>query len=452
MARAVILVGLAGASGCFHATPYSATAAQDQWRSMRDAAAERAPDHSASGATAAGAGAGLSAEETYALALANNPDVAALEALAETSSAEIQAARQLENPQLRLTGFDVDDVISSQAALNIGLRMPIPRPGTLRARVAGATVAAEGQRQLSADAKRLIRERVYKLFARLAMHSADLEHLARATALRAERREQLAARAELAVATHVDVAMAEVLHAEAKRAQAEVAGELAEVEQELARLAGTQGPVRFQVDAEQLKVVQTRFDRDALTDRALESRPELHAAHARVVEAQAQAHLARSEAWPWFDWAQLQYRASPGGTPTAFGFGVALTLPVLSWNRGAIKASRATVRQRELEERARIVSVAGEVDEAVARVERSAARVVELERDLLPAVEEATRQAHEALATGALDPIVANDIDVQAVTAQRVHLAALLEHREAVIELEAMVGTPLDDATKEAER
>ncbi len=441
MARAVIALGLGVASGCFHATPYSPAAAQEQWRALRDASAERAPrGREGIDADAATAGPGLTAEQTYALALANSSEVAALEALAETSSAEIQAARQLENPQLRLTGFDVDDVISSQPALNIGLRMPIPRPGTIRARVAGAKVAAEGRRSLSADARRLLRERVFKLYARLAMRSAELEQAAQVVALRDERRVQLAARAEQAVATSVDVAMAEVLYAEAKQAEAEVRIELADVEEELARLAGTRGAVKFQVDPAQLRVESAALDRDALIDRALESRPELHAAHAQLVEAQAQVHLARSEAWPWFEWAQLQYRAAPGGTPTAFGFGVALTLPILSWNRGAIKASRATVRQRELEERARIVAIAGEVDEAVGRVERTAARVAELERELLPAVEEATRQAEAAIATGALDPLVANEIQVRAVTARRTHLAALLEHREAVIELDTVIG------------
>lgn len=438
MARALIVLLLGAVAGCFHATPWSPAAAQQQLRSLRDEAQARAPQ-----AAMPASGHGLTADETYALARAHSPEVLALTALTDTAMAEVHAARQLENPQLRLTSFNVDDAISSQPALNIGLRVPIPRPGTVRAQAAGAEVAVEGPRGLAEDAERLLRSRVDLLFARLAALTADLEHAARASELRAERREQLSARAELAVATRVDVAMAEVERAGAGQELARVRDAIAEVEEQLARLAGLRGPVRFEAGPEQLHVVEADHDRDALTERALASRPELRTAHARVVEAEAAAHVARSEAWPWFDWAQLQYRAAPDSSPSAFGLAVALTLPVLSWNRGEIKASKALVRQRRAEQHARIVTVADEVDAAVAKVERTATRVLELERELLPAVEAARREAQTALATGALDPIVANDIELEAVEARRAHLAALLEHREAVIGLESVVGGPL---------
>jgi outer membrane protein TolC len=211
------------------------------------------------------------------------------------------------------------------------------------------------------------------------------------------------------------------------------------------------GAVRFQVEPEQLDVVETTLDRDALIERALESRPDLRTTHALVVEAEAEAHVARAEAWPWFDWVQLQYRAGPGSPPTAFGFGVSITLPVLSWNRGAIKASKALVRQRRVEHDARIIAIADEVELAAARVERTGQRVLAIEQQLLPAVELATREARDAVATGALDPMEANDVELQAVDARRAHLSALLEHREAVVMLESVVGGSLDHAAKETD-
>ena len=366
-----------------------------------------------------------------------------LAATSEVAVAEIQAARQLENPQLRLTSFNVDDVLANQPALNIGLRMPIPRPGTVRASAAAAQGAADGQQGLTDDAKRLLREQVDLRFAELTVLTADLEHAQRADQLRVQRREQLTERADLKVATRVDVAMAEVERARATQDVVLVRERIAELEEQLARLAGIRGPARFQPDPEHLRVLGADLDRDALVDQALASRPELRAAHALVVEAEAEAHVARAGAWPWFDWAQIQYRAGPGSPPTAFGFGVSLTLPVLSWNRGEIKASKALVRQRRAEQRGRAVVVADEVDAAAARVERTAARVLELERELLPAMETARREAEAAVADGALDPIVASEIEAEAVDTRREHLAALLEHRIAVVTLEAVVGAPL---------
>jgi cobalt-zinc-cadmium efflux system outer membrane protein len=455
MARALSSLPLAAVMGsaavmssalgmaCFHATPYSPTAAQEQWRSMRDEEAARASATAASAAT----GPGLTADETYALALAHSPDVMALSAMTDAATAEIQAERQLENPQLRLTSFNIDDVVANQPALNIGLRMPIPRPGTVRARVAGAEGAAEGQRNLTEDAKRLLREQVDLLFAQLAVLSADLEHATRAAELQAERREQLDVRAGHSVSTRVDVALAAVEEAEVREDLVELRDAIALTQEQLARLAGIRGPVRFEIDPELVRPAEP-VERDLLIERALASRPELRTAHAFVVEAEAEAHVARAEAWPWFDWVQLQYRAAPGSTPTAFGLGVSITLPVLSWNRGAIKASKALVRQRKAEQDARIVAIADEVDAAAALVERTRERVLALERELLPAVEVATHEARSALASGTIDALDANEVEIKAVAAKRTHLAALLEHRQAVVALEALVGGSPGDLPK----
>lgn len=439
MARRLVAAALGLGTGCFHATPYSPSAAHEQWRAAQQADAARA----STSADPTARGPGLTADEAYALALARSPDVEALSAATDAATAEIQAARQLDNPQLRLTGFNVDDVISSQPALNIGLRVPIPRPGTVHAQVAAAEVIADGQRSVAEDAKRLLRQRIDLSFAELTVLTEDLAHATRATELHARRSEELAARADQAVATRVDVARAEVERARAAQELGLVADRLEEVQAELARLCGIRGGARFQPDPAHLRVTRADLDRDALTERALATRPELRTAHAQVVEAEAEAHLARASAWPWFDWVQLQYRAAPGSTPSAFGLGVALTLPVLSWNRGEHKASRARVRQRRAEQQALVVRVADELDAAAARVERTAARVGELERELLPAIEAARAEAETALATGALDPLVASDIELDAVAAHRAHLAALLEHRRAVVELEAALGEPL---------
>lgn len=441
MARALMLVALSLGAACYHATPYSASSSQAKWRAMRSGT-------STSGArpTAPSSGAVLTVEQTYELALANNADVAALSAAADVAAAEVGAAKQIDNPQLRLTGFNVDDVLANKTQMNVGLRVPIPRPGSVRARVEGAKQLARGRQSVTEDAKRLIRARVYKLYARLAMLNEDLEQTESAMALRAERRDQIAARAELAAATKLDVAMADVLDARAKQDHAIVRDQIEVVEQELALIAGITAPVHFAADPAQFEVFDSELDREALTELAMTNRPELVNAHANLEAAKADAYVARGEAWPWFDWAQVQYRAERNSQPSAFGFGVAIALPVLSWNRGAIKASRALVRQRQVEENARIALVAGEVDRAAGEVERTARRVEEVERELLPQAEAATREAEAALASGALDPIVASEVDTQAVDARRVHLAALLAHREALIDLESVVGAPLPSA------
>jgi len=439
MARALILAPLSSLllAACFHGHSYAPQRTVTTWREMQPAG-QRSTTSARSAAPAPGEP--LTADRAYALALASSPALAAADARADVAEAGIKAARQLENPELRLTNFNVDDVVSSQPGMNIGVRLPIPRPGTLRARAQGAKLGAEAERGLADDARRQLRAAIFKLYARMAMLHADLEQLARASTLRGTQRDEVGARASQSVATDLDLALAEVAHAQSLDEAARIRGEMTRVEAELQRLIGATAPPTMQVDPAELQLRDLDLDRDALTERAMTARPELRTAQTRVGQAQAEVYLARSAAYPWFDWAQVQYRASPSSSPASFGFGVAITLPVLSLNRGEIKASRALVRQRELEERAQIVAVASEVGEAIERVEQTARRVKALETRLLPQIETATRAAESALAAGALDPVTADTIAARMVAARRTHIAAQLEHREAVIDLETAIG------------
>lgn len=442
MARALTLALAALASGCFHAEPYSSKKTLATWRAMQEPKASSAGGAGARKAEPPAPGAALTAEQAYQLALAQSPELAVLDARSEVAAAQVGAARQLDNPQLRLTNFNIDDAIAGGPGMNIGLRVPIPRPGTVRARVKGAELGAEAQESAADDARRQLRGRVYKLFARMAMLTADREQALRAAELRRARRDLIGARVQQSVSTRLDAALAEVAYAEAHDETARIDAELGRLHGELERLIGA-GPQQFQLDPGELQLRDTELDEEALTARAMESRPELRGVQTRVGQAKADLHLARSKAWPWFDWAQIQYRAGPNATPASFGFGVALTLPIFSWNRGEVRASRALVRQRELEERAKIAAVAAEVDEAAERARRTAKRAQELEGTLLPQIEAAGREADAALAAGGLDPLVANDIAAKTVAARRVLLAAKLEHREALIDLETAVGGPL---------
>jgi outer membrane protein TolC len=443
MARPLIVLVSLLLTACFHGQSYTPQRTVSTWREMRGpsaAAGTSAP------APAPAPGQPLTAYQAYALAIAGSPELAAAEARVEVAEAGIQAARQLDNPQLRLTNFNVDDVVNNKPGMNIGLRVPIPRPGTIHAKVEGARLGAEGQRGLAEDTRRQLRARIFKLYARMAMLRADLEQHTRAGQLRGGQRDEIGARASASVATDLDVALAEVAHVQSLDQAARIEGEMTRVAAELQRILGATEPPTLQVDPGELKLRDLELDRDALTERAMGSRPELRMANTLVGQAQAEVYLARSEAYPWFDWAQVQYRAGPNANASSWGFGVAMTLPVFSLNRGAIKASRALVRQREFEERAQIAAVASEVGEAVERVEQTARRVKELETKLLPQIETATRAAGAALAAGALDPVTASTVATRMVEARRTHIAALLEHREAVIDLETAIGGAITPA------
>lgn len=453
MAREVIACALGLLTACFHASPYSP---QQSTAALRAMQAPRTSSTTVPGSVPApAAGELVTAEQAYELAVANNLDIATLTGGAQVAEAEIRAQRQIDNPQLRVTNFNLDDTGAPGApSANVGVRVPIPRPGTVRTRTRGAKLVADALQGDTEEAKRELHGTIYRLYASLAMSTADLEQAARLTELHRVHREHVAARVEQAVSTKLDLALADVSHAEAREEEADIREGIALVEAELQRLTGVAVPLRFRADPAELRLVELDIDRDVLTTHAMEARPDLRGGHAYVGAAQAELHLARSAAWPWFEWAQVQYRAGPGSTAKSWGFGIALTLPIFSWNRGEIRAAKARVRQREIEQRSRIAAVAIGIDEAMARVERTAVRVREIESGLLPRLEEAAREADAALATSAIDFLVAHELRLKSVEARRKHLEALLAHREAVIDLETVVGAPIarDTAPREPEQ
>lgn len=444
MARPLILLAALLTAGCFKAPMVTSQRSLSTWREMQAADNRREPGQPAPGQPAPGDP--LTSDQAYALALSRNPSLAVAEAEVDVAEAEIGASKQLENPTLRLTNFQIDETVAGRPGMNLGLRAPIPRPGSIQARATAARLVAEGAESRAEAARRRLRVDIRRHFAELAFYTADLDELTRAAELADKRIQQLRARVDQAVATRVDLSLAEVEHAELLDELSRVRGELARTEAALSLLVSPGTSQTFVVDRDELKITDVALDRGALTDKAVGARQELRETQTRTGEAQAEEYLARNEAWPWLAWAQVnyQFRAAPSTAMTtstpAFGFGLALDIPLFSLNLRKIKAAKAVVRQRQLEERAAVALVATEVAAAMARLATADARVREIERSLLPQIEEAARHAEAALSAGGLDAIKALEIADRQVAARRVHLGALYERRDAVLGLEAALG------------
>ncbi|MBL9104992.1 MAG: TolC family protein [Myxococcales bacterium] len=440
--RPALLALVLLAPACFRAPAPSGQRSLATWHAMRDTTPPGARAN-AGGAPSPAPGEALTAEQAYRLALARNPDLAIAEAEADVAEAQIGEAKQLENPTLRFTNFQVDETVG-RPGFNLGLRAPIPRPGSRHARIQAAKMVAGGARARAEAARRLLHAEVQRLFARLALLTADLEELARAAELAERRRQQIAARVDRAVATRVDLSLATVDHAEIVDEVSRVRSEKAATESEITALVAPGTRQTYRVGPADLEPSALAGDRDALIERAVAARPEPRAGQSSTGAAEAELYLARNEVWPWLTWAQVNYAINPTAmtatSQNAFGFALALDLPLLSWNRGKIRAARALVRQRNLEERAAVATVAAEVDAALARVREADRRLQDLDANLLPQVEDAARQADEALAAGGLDLEAVLEIHERRIAARRLRLAALYERRDAVLALEAAIS------------
>lgn len=441
VARALILhvvITLLGAA-CFHESAPGDTRALAVWREIERGEAERAQE-----ATAMMTPSGehlLYAEQAYLLAVAASREVAIQNAEVAVEEANIMRARQLENPEMRLTNLRPGGLESGSSRLDIAVRVPIPRPWNLHAGARGARHATAAAQVEVEEAKRTLRARIFKLFARLARMRADHVLVEEVGHRRAKRRTIVSGRIDKAMATRLDLKFADIEYQEAAAEIARSGDRIAALESELRRTCGAGPHVQFETRADELTRGVMYRERVSLTEAALSRRPDVRAAASRVGAAEAGAYVARGSAWPWFGWAQLGHTlpAAVG----AWGFGVTIEVPLLNWKRGQIRGADAQVRLRKLQEQASVQAVVHEIDEALERVTRTAAHAQLLETGVLAELREALDLAAKGVAARVIDPLDVVDLEIKQIEAQRRHLAATLEHREALIDLEAALGGPL---------
>lgn len=409
--------------GCFRAPTWSPGSVAATWQPTPLAAEE------------------LDRERAAAQAVARSPEVAAARAAARAAEAGVSAADQLVNPELRLSQLRLDQMVDGQTTVELGLRFKPERPGAIDARVYQATMAVEEARAAVGEAERRAAAGARSLVERVATARRAVSALDAEIAVREELRRAIAERVEAAAEKKTRLAETDMDLAAARDDRGALELERAEAEATLARTIG--GSVQL---AGEPALVELADDDDALVRRALEARPALRAQQARIAAAQGDAWVARSEAWPWISFVQVDYDLEPEPEPLAFGVGLGVDLPLFSWNSGAIEEADARIAGLRGGLDAAAQAVASEVSTAAARVRATASRVRAVRDGLIPAVDAARVTIEEAVTSGSEDPIAGIRARLESARAQTRLVRALAAHREAVAALEAVLGEPVTPA------
>jgi multidrug efflux system outer membrane protein len=424
----VLLLAALLLPACFRASPQSAA------RALR--LLESQP-------RAAGAARSLDREQAVRLAVAQSPELLAART-AEAEAAGEARDTTLENPTLRLRDVELDKAADGTPELQLGLRVPIPQPLLLSAEAQRGRLRAEEAQAERSDLERRTRAEVKKLFARLALVEQAARRLKEILPLLARYRTLAAERVREGASTELDATLPLLRLAEAEDQRAALALERVRIERRLRTLTGVSGRTGFAVAASDLETAPVRqLEAAALVRHALARRQDLRRAAARVGVAEADTYLLRVRRWPWLRYLEVSYHVTPVLDPRRFELALAVELPIFNWRRGELSAREARLEGRRLEERARVLEAARDVSDACERVRLSAARLAELGRSLLPALEAGARAASKAVEDGALDPVRASVALFRKLRAERRYLEAQLAAREAGIDLEAAVGGAL---------
>jgi cobalt-zinc-cadmium efflux system outer membrane protein len=374
---------------------------------------------------------------------------AVMHARAQVAEAVTEEEGQLENPELRISGIQLDDILQDKPKLDLGLRISPARPGEIDAKVAAARAEASAVRAEAKMEENLAEAEARWMFANVLLFDAEIEAAEAEAAARKKLADVTRARVERALATRVDEAFAAL---EREEAAEEAADLKAQREVALGALLDRLGlppssKVRLVGDPIDPASLPALPEEEALVEAALAARPELAAAAARMDVAGANAYIERTKRWPWISFVQLGYDFEPSVREgLGWTFAAAVELPLFSINTGGVlRADAQKVEARRVFE-AEVSRIVAEV-RARHREARTARDLVRSYRDrAVQAADSASEAVAAALDAGQSDLVEMALVERQRSATRRQRLKLLRRYHEALAALSAAVGKKLPAA------
>lgn len=451
----VAVVAVAALVGCVGPVPASGgdravAIYRERLRPSGARAAAGTGEEGLAGGASAGAAApapeSLTADEAVTLAKARSAALAAWEARADAATAKVAAAGALENPQLRVSQLRLDQIAAGKPEERTALRVSVPRPGEIEAKVAVAR-AEEAEARARAHAEAIaIEADVRWLFDDVVLLEAQI---AAADAVAEARRavaDRMKTRLDASEATALEEAMAAMAAVDAEQDRAELAADRSAARAALLERLGLDAGAGVQLVGAPLDAWPPAPlpGEPALVEEALRRRPEIEVAAARVDASDARASLERAKRWPWFSFLEAGYQVGPG-IPAGLGwtFQAGVEVPILDTNRAGVAAADAAQAAAKKALDAAVERVAREVSLRLRAARDAATLVTELRARALPVTARAETVVKRALEGQNVDVVRALTVDERRVVLELRLLRALRRHRVAVAELRRAVGGPL---------
>ncbi|MBL8741342.1 MAG: TolC family protein [Myxococcales bacterium] len=385
----------------------------------------------------------LTLADALARAKAHSSSVIAAKAELAARKAQVDAAAEVENPELRIGQLRLDQLTHDQEEVEVKLRVKPPPPLQNDALRAEAEADA---RYAAADLNEAERETIAA--ARLAYYeTAALDRAMEATkrlaALQERRGKVLEQNATQNRATSLDLALASVDRAKVDDDLATLAGQRRRSLGRLGDAVGLTLPEDVELDPldfSRLAVVEVPSE-SALVKLGLENAPELERRAAEIDAAAATVDQERSTQIPWFSFLELGYHFSPGTIdPEGFTFGAGIRLPIFDPRIGAVDAAEAqkTALMRHFD--ADASSLKGLVLDARREVVAAQQSVGADREKLREAAKAAAREADKAMEVGQLDELSAIKIQSDAAKLAVDDAKAVQRMLEALAELERLTG------------
>lgn len=393
----------------------------------------------------------LTADKAVALAKDNSARLAALESRATAAAAVVAATDQYQNPVLTLSNLHLDDMVDGKPRVRTALKIPLPRPGEIAAKVAAAR-ATEATARAAALAEALaIEADVRWLFDNVVLLDAEIAAAEAVAGARRELAARMKERLAAAEATKIDEAMVELAATLAEQDSAEWRAQRAQAQSDLLDRLGLDpaATVHLVGDRTAAWPPPALPTEEALVETALRLRPEIQIAAARIDGADARVHIESANRLPWLSSVEVGYDFAPD-TDAGLGwvFRAGIDLPIFNSNRAALGAATSA---RTAEKRALagdVERVAREVRLCLREANAAEALVTEFRRQALPVAERAGIETKRALDDRGIDVMRSLSVDEHRVLVELRLLRLVRRYRTAVSDLRRAVGGSLPLETK----
>lgn len=387
--------------------------------------------------------------ELQAEALAANPGLLALRAMADAATARVPESGTLPDPMLMVGAMnlglpELDAGMPASMLPSIQLSQTFPFFGKLGLREEMAEADGEAARVAVEEAE-------WRVRARVAQHFHDLYALDRNLAVNRSTMEllqdfQSVARSLYASGTgrQGDVIRADVevarMDAEIRRQEATRAARAASLNALLDR------PGDREMGTPAVDSLPAGFPApDTLLAWALETRPALEGEAVKLERARRGVELAKKDFWPDFT-VSAQYGRRGGDQPRSMGglmIGASIPVHAGSRQRPRVEAARAMERAAEAGVSGALAAVDAELRTVLAELERSRTLMTLYRHEILPAAEANVASSLASYRVGAVDFATLVDAQLAVDRFQRDFHRLEADYGTAVAILEAAVGRVL---------
>ncbi|MFA4838840.1 MAG: TolC family protein [Candidatus Neomarinimicrobiota bacterium] len=272
----------------------------------------------------------------------------------------LKSARNIPNPELRLTDITTRNYKDDFDELRIGMRFRLPGLGEMGEDRQDATVSLGEQKNNELIYRQELIADVRRDYFSVILHDKLKELSEKRVGLEDRRIKIIEEMVAVGSRSIVYYTKAKMRHADSVNDYAREVQSQIEARRKLSRRTG----MNIDCPLEETDLPEVALGLDRLIEIACKNRPEIQLVAQRIELAMRQNKREHLKVLPWFNFIELNYHVEANNKADWGELMMGIDIPLFNWNRGNIKAATLAVKKKEIESDAVKETIGYEVNAA----------------------------------------------------------------------------------------